>query len=151
MAIAKTLSDYLDSKGITYSVLKHPHTSSSQETAEAAHVPGDQLAKSVVLHDGKGYVMAVIPATHKARLGAIGQMLGRVFKGGRIVSVDIGDEIGGDVGAGIVRGKIIKPAIHASVKNGTIGPVGSRIPLATAPIVIVEPLIEREGGIGRGA
>lgn len=77
MAIATTLSDYLDSRGAVYSVLKHQHTSSSLETAEAAHVPGDQLAKPVILHDDKGYVMAVIPATHKARLGVIGQLMDR--------------------------------------------------------------------------
>jgi len=77
MAIATTLSDYLDSKGAVYTVLKHRHTTSSLETAEAAHVPGDQMAKPVVLHDDKGYVMAVIPATHKARLGVIGQLMGR--------------------------------------------------------------------------
>lgn len=77
MAIATTLSDYLDSRGAIYSVLRHRHTSSSLETAEAAHVPGDQLAKPVILHDDKGYVMAVIPATHKARLGVISQMLNR--------------------------------------------------------------------------
>ena len=77
MAIATTLSGYLDSRGAVYSVLKHRHTSSSLETAEAAHVPGDQLAKPVVLHDDKGYVMAVIPATHKARLGVISQLMDR--------------------------------------------------------------------------
>lgn len=88
MAIAATLSDYLNSRGAVYSVLKHQHTSSSLETAEAAHVPGDQLAKPVVLHDGKGYVMAVIPATHKARLGVISQLMHRKL------SMALEDELG---------------------------------------------------------
>jgi len=77
MAIATTLSGYLDSRGAVYSVLKHRHTASSLETAEAADVPGDQLAKPVVLHDDRGYVMAVIPATHKARLGVISRLMDR--------------------------------------------------------------------------
>lgn len=47
-----------------YDVITHPHTSSSMETAEAAHVSGDTVAKAIVLKDREGYLMAVLPATH---------------------------------------------------------------------------------------
>ena len=77
MGIAITLKDFLDQEGVEYELLPHPHTSSSMQTAEAAHVPGDQLAKSVLLEDDGGYLMAVIPATHRVEIGAISHQLNR--------------------------------------------------------------------------
>jgi Ala-tRNA(Pro) deacylase len=50
------------------------------ETAELAHVPGDRLAKSVVLEDEDGYVMAVLPSTHHVRLGKLGRELNRSLR-----------------------------------------------------------------------
>ena len=49
MTVAKTLHDFLEARDLPESVLRHSHTSSSSETAEAAHVPGRQLAKGVVI------------------------------------------------------------------------------------------------------
>src|SRR5581483_1866835 len=40
-------------------------------------VPGDRLAKSVVLQDDSGYVMAVLPSTHHVRLGKLSRELNR--------------------------------------------------------------------------
>ena len=37
-------------------------------TAEACHVPGDCLAKGVLLRDDTGYMLAVLPATHYVRM-----------------------------------------------------------------------------------
>ena len=68
MAIAKTVKWFLDSHNLTYEVIQHPHTSSSEETADAAYIWGDQLAKSVLLEDDHGYVMAVLPASHRVDL-----------------------------------------------------------------------------------
>ena len=55
MAIAEKLRIYLKEHEAKYSLRRHPHTGSSMETAEAAHVPGDCLAKGVVLKDTKGF------------------------------------------------------------------------------------------------
>ena len=65
MSVAATMQDYLNRWGVEYDVVPHPHTSSSLETAQAAHVPGDQLAKCVMTEDYKGYLMVVIPANHQ--------------------------------------------------------------------------------------
>ena len=65
MAIAKTVKWFLDSRHLSYEVFQHPHTSSSKQTADAASIWGDQLAKSVVLEDERGYVMAVLPASYR--------------------------------------------------------------------------------------
>jgi Ala-tRNA(Pro) deacylase len=68
MSIAKTVKSYLDSHQLSYEILQHPHTSSSAETADAAYIWDDQLAKSVLLEDERGYVMAVLPASHRVDL-----------------------------------------------------------------------------------
>lgn len=68
MSIAKTVKSYLDSHHLSYEILQHPHTSSSAETADAAYIWNDQLAKSVLLEDETGYVMAVLPASHRVDL-----------------------------------------------------------------------------------
>lgn len=77
MAMAKTLDNYLHTRDVSYDLLNHRHTATSMETAEAAHIPGDQVAKTVLLEDGEGYVMAVLPATHRIDLGELHRTLHR--------------------------------------------------------------------------
>lgn len=77
MAIATTLQDYLGRWGVEYEVVSHPHTQSSLETAEAAHVPGDQLAKCVMTEDYQGYLMVVVPASHEVEFSLLDDQLDR--------------------------------------------------------------------------
>ena len=77
MAIATTVSNYLAEHDVSYDVLTHPHTASSGESAEAAHVPGTRLAKSVVLEDGHGYLMVVLPSNRQVNLGELHRQLNR--------------------------------------------------------------------------
>ena len=64
MSVAKKVLDHLEAEKVEYRVLRHPHTGSSQETAEAAHVSGDRLAKAVVLDkESGGRLLAVLPAS----------------------------------------------------------------------------------------
>jgi Ala-tRNA(Pro) deacylase len=65
MTVAKTIHDYLEARDLPESVLRHSHTSCSSETAEAAHVPGRQLAKGVVLKTQDGYHLLVVIPTHR--------------------------------------------------------------------------------------
>jgi len=69
MAIAAKVQDYMSEHGLRYDVLSHPHSHNSMETAQLARVPGNCLAKSVVLEDADGYVMAVLPSTQHVQLG----------------------------------------------------------------------------------
>lgn len=77
MTIPASVHDYLDREGVQYDVILHTATRDAARTAQAARVPGDRLAKSVVLEDESGYVMAIIPASHKLDLQAIGRELSR--------------------------------------------------------------------------
>ncbi len=77
MAIAISLREYLDSKGVKCDVIEHAYSMCSRESAQTAHVPGDQLAKCVVLEDWQGYLMAVIPSTYRVDIGLLGEQLHR--------------------------------------------------------------------------
>lgn len=80
MSIALSLEDYMVRQGIHYDVVTHSQTRSSLATAEAAHIPGDSLAKAVILEDDDGYLMAVVPATHHIRLGKLRRQLQRTLR-----------------------------------------------------------------------
>lgn len=77
MAISNTLKRYLDHSGIAYEIVKHPYSASSQKTAEAAHVSGQRLAKGVLLYDGLGYLLAVLPSPLHIDIDELNEMLGR--------------------------------------------------------------------------
>ncbi len=71
MAISGTLRNYLTELGIEYDLVVHPRTASSMRTAQAAHVSGERIAKAVVLAEDEGYLMAILPATHRLQFGWI--------------------------------------------------------------------------------
>jgi Ala-tRNA(Pro) deacylase len=77
MTIAATLQKYLADHNVGYDLVSHEPTMSSMRTAEAGRVPGDRLAKGVVLRDKESYWIAVLPATHHVRLADIRSNLGQ--------------------------------------------------------------------------
>lgn len=79
MAIALTLQEFLDWEEVKYTVIKHPATLSSLSTAEAAHIPADHLAKTVVLVDDYGFVMVVVPANQHVDLQRLRKLYNRNF------------------------------------------------------------------------
>jgi Ala-tRNA(Pro) deacylase len=62
MAVAETVQRFLAQHSVEYDLVSHPHTGSSHETAEAAHVREDHIAKAVIVKDTSGYAMVVVPA-----------------------------------------------------------------------------------------
>jgi Ala-tRNA(Pro) deacylase len=75
--MSATLQDCLRSKGSQYEIVHHPYSHSSIETAAAARIPGDRLAKTVLLEDEHGYVAAVLPSTYAVRLSELWAQTGR--------------------------------------------------------------------------
>lgn len=76
MTIAPTVVRHLTQEGVAFEVRAHPFAGSASEVAHAAHLPGDRLAKAVLLRAGSGYVLAVLPASHHLELAALRQWLG---------------------------------------------------------------------------
>ena len=64
MAVSDRLKKFLDGAKVKYRVAKHPVVYTAQEIAAAQHVPGRQLAKSVLVTTDRGPVLAVLPAIH---------------------------------------------------------------------------------------
>ena len=71
MTIARKLQSYIDGQGIAYDTVAHNRTATSSQAAQAAHIPGSKLAKSVVVHHETGYVLAVVPSTHRIELSRL--------------------------------------------------------------------------------
>ncbi|MDA0305689.1 MAG: YbaK/EbsC family protein [Proteobacteria bacterium] len=76
MAIAITLQEYLSDNKINYDTLPHPYTMSSLKTAQASQVPGDRIAKGVVLKEGGEFLLAVLPASNHIRFDWLQSLLG---------------------------------------------------------------------------
>ncbi len=73
---AKKLKEFLDSHKVQYTAISHSPTYTAQEIAAAAHVPGKELAKTVIVKvDGK-MAMAVLPATQKIDFDGLKKAVG---------------------------------------------------------------------------
>ena len=77
MAIAETVKNYLTQKAVDYTLPLHPHSGSSHETSEAAHVAEDHIAKGVILKDDLGYVMVVVPGDNYVEMKHVRSELNR--------------------------------------------------------------------------
>ncbi len=77
MTMAITLRHYLDELGVEYEVVAHPYAETGLDTAEVAHIPPDKLAKSIILEDEGGYLMAVCPASRRIKLGELYREINR--------------------------------------------------------------------------
>jgi len=65
---AQKLKEFLDSHNVEYVTINHSPAYTAQKIAELAHIPGKELAKTVVVKlDGK-FSMAVLPASHRVDL-----------------------------------------------------------------------------------
>lgn len=76
MAMVKRLQELLDSSGVKYEVTPHRGAYTSQEIAAACHVSGKAMAKVVMVKQGAGFVMAVLPAACKVGLDRLERIFG---------------------------------------------------------------------------
>ncbi len=61
----RKIRDFLDSHHIRYFIISHSPAYTAQEIAAAAHVPGEELAKTVMVTIDEKLAMAVLPASYK--------------------------------------------------------------------------------------
>ncbi|MFN4261466.1 MAG: aminoacyl-tRNA deacylase [Gemmataceae bacterium] len=71
-----TVHDYLDQQHIWYERLPHAPAYSASRMAQTLHVPGKNVAKTVLLRTDNGYVITVLPATHVLDKTRLCQVLG---------------------------------------------------------------------------
>lgn len=77
MSISQTLENYLLEREVRYTIEVHSNSSTSLDTARCACIDEEFLAKSVVLEDDRGYVLAVLPASRRLEIGRVRERLGR--------------------------------------------------------------------------
>jgi Ala-tRNA(Pro) deacylase len=88
MAIAETVKTCLEQNEIPLVLVPHPKTYSTHDSAEAAHVGDDHMAKAVVVRDVQGFAMVVIPGDHWLKLDALHNETGRDFALADEVTID---------------------------------------------------------------
>ena len=59
------LREYLESHEVQYTVIEHSPVYTAQEIAASAHIPGKQLAKTVMVKIDGEMAMAVMPAPYR--------------------------------------------------------------------------------------
>jgi Ala-tRNA(Pro) deacylase len=67
---------FLDENGVKYTVIKHSRACTAQEIAELTHIPGKELAKTVMITLAGQVAMAVIPASHLVDFKSLSQVAG---------------------------------------------------------------------------
>ncbi|MEW6206932.1 MAG: YbaK/EbsC family protein [Acidobacteriota bacterium] len=76
MSVAAKLKEYLDTNHADYHIITHARSYTAQDTAAAAHVPGRELAKTVVVKADGQFALAVLPAPRKVDLDRLKAALG---------------------------------------------------------------------------
>ncbi|TFG88195.1 MAG: YbaK/EbsC family protein [Gemmatimonadales bacterium] len=70
------LKGFLDGHGVRYVVISHSPAFTAQEIAASAHIPGEEVAKTVIVEMDGRLVMAVVPAPCRVDLERLRQAAG---------------------------------------------------------------------------
>ncbi len=65
---AKKLREFLDSHNVEYLTISHSQAYTAQRIAELTHIPGKELAKTVIVKLDDTFAMAVLPASRRVDL-----------------------------------------------------------------------------------
>lgn len=90
MGMPRNIRDLLERTNTAYQILPHRRTSTLGQAATACELPLGQLARAVVLVDGQGLLMAVLPADHVLDFEALCRLLHRELElvpGNRLASI----------------------------------------------------------------
>lgn len=70
------LVQYLDENHIPYQIIHHSKAYTAQQIASSAHIPGRELAKTVIVKTNYKLMMIVLPASHKLDFDLLAESLG---------------------------------------------------------------------------
>ena len=69
--------EYLTERHVPYETMVHPPVFTAQRRAHLLHIPGRRVMKTVLLATPIGYCLAVLPASQRVDLAAVGERLGQ--------------------------------------------------------------------------
>ncbi len=72
----KRLKEFLDTHDIKYVTIRHSPAYTAQEVAASAHIPGREMAKTVMLKLDDDIAMAVLPASFHVDLERVREITG---------------------------------------------------------------------------
>ena len=72
----KKLQEFLDSNNVKYQTIAHSVAYTAQEIAAAAEVPGQELAKTIIVRIDGELAMAVLPASYRVDTGLLAEAAG---------------------------------------------------------------------------
>jgi Ala-tRNA(Pro) deacylase len=72
----KKLREFLEAEGVKHVTITHSQAFTAQEIAASAHIPGKELAKTVMVKIDGNMAMVVLPATEMVSLGRLKEMTG---------------------------------------------------------------------------
>lgn len=114
-AVASTgtaaVTEYLDGFGVAYEVVEHALTLSAADEAQATHHAPAEVAKTVILQDRGGPILAIVPASERLDVHKLRDVLGA----GRGLRLATEDEIARD---------------FPTIDVGAVPPVGPMLPRA---------------------
>ena len=70
------LKDYLDQHEVEYITISHSPAYTAQRIAEITHLPGKELAKTVIVKIDDKFAMAVLPASRRVDLRHLQEAIG---------------------------------------------------------------------------
>ncbi|MEW6412491.1 MAG: YbaK/EbsC family protein [Candidatus Zixiibacteriota bacterium] len=70
------LKSFLDTNDVKYVSIRHSTAYTAQQIAASAHIPGRELAKTVMVKVGGKMAMAVLPASYKVDFGVLQNLIG---------------------------------------------------------------------------
>lgn len=74
--LATRLKDFLDKQNVKYVTIGHSRAFTAQEVAQRAHIPGKELAKTVIVKIDDQMSMVVTPASERIQLDELKETLG---------------------------------------------------------------------------
>jgi len=77
MGIATRLKSFLDERKVRYTLMTHSPTYTAQAAAATLHVPGRELAKTVVVRAGEQTLLAVLTASSHINWKKLAAVVGR--------------------------------------------------------------------------
>lgn len=72
----KKLTEFLDQHGIKYLSITHSQAFTAQQVAASTHIPGQEMAKTVIVKLKGKMAMAVLPASYRVDLERLHQLIG---------------------------------------------------------------------------
>jgi Ala-tRNA(Pro) deacylase len=108
MPVPQHITDFLDSKGVSYRLRTHGQEFTAPRVAASQHVSGKELAKSVLVVVDDSLVMAVIPANERLDLEKLAHLAGascfRLAKESEFENRFTGCEVGAEPPLGSLYG-----------------------------------------------